>query len=114
MNANILIGCCMYDKVTNQHVAFTFVNSKEEYIRNMTERAVNSYKNLNDLQPKIVCEYDIVSGKVTPKCENFGFDCYKIPLSKAEALAPLGVDFANEALEFEKWKKEKKEKLNKE
>lgn len=111
MNANLLIGCCLYDKVSKRHVAFTFVNSKEEYIRSMVESAIMQYKNLNDLTPKIVCEYDVVTGVVIPKNEVFGFDCYKMPATKADALAPLGVDFAKEALEFEQWKKERNEKI---
>lgn len=113
MNTNELLGCCMYDKITDQHVAFTFVNTKEQYIRSTVESAIIQYKNLNDLQPKVVCSYDVVTGEVKPMCEEFGFDCYKMPETKADALAPLGVDFAKEALEFEQWKKERKEKLEK-
>lgn len=108
-----LLGCVVYDKIIKQHLAFTFVNSKEEYIRSMVENLIQSQKNLNDLQPKIICKYDVTTGVITPMNEEFGFDCYKMPMTKAEALAPLGVDFANEALEFEQWKREKAEKAEK-
>lgn len=110
MNSIKLLGCVLYDKISNQHVAFTFCNSKEEYIRSTVESAILQYKNLNDLTPKVICEYDVVSGEIIPKNEVFEFSCYKMPESKAEALAPLGVDFAREALEFEQWKKERTEK----
>lgn len=106
-----LIGCVMFDKISNEHKAFTFCNSREEYIRSMVELCVQQYKNLNDLQPVQICTYDSVSGKIEPCYENFSFDCYQMPMSKADALAPLGVDFAREALEFEQWKKERQEKL---
>lgn len=110
MNTIKLFGCALYDKISKQHVAFTFCNSKEEYIRSTVESAILQYKNLNDLTPKILCEYDVISGEITPINEEFTFDCYKMPESKAEALAPLGVDFAREALEFEQWKKERADK----
>lgn len=109
-----LIGCVMFDKISNEHKAFTFCNSKEEYIRSMVELCVQQYKNLNDLQPVKICEYDTVSGDIVPCKERFSFDCYKMPLSKADALAPLGVDFAHEALEFEQWRAERNKNKNKE
>lgn len=36
-----------------------------------------------------------------------------MPMTKADALAPLGVDFAHEALEFQQWKEERNKKLMK-
>lgn len=114
MELNDLLGCVVYDKIEKQHLHFEFVNCKEEYIRNNVETFIQVCKNLNDLQPKIICKYNVATGVITPLCEEFSFDCYKMPMTKAEALAPLGVDFANEALEFEKWKKENAEKADKE
>lgn len=111
MEISNLLGCAVYDKITKQHLAFSFVNSKEEYIRQNVEMLVASQKNLNDLQPKILCEYDVSTGVITPRNEEFGFDCYKMPATKAEALAPLGVDFAKDALEFEMWREERQKKL---
>lgn len=113
MELNNLLGCVVYDKVQKQHLNFQFVNCKEEYIRNNVETLIMACKNLNDLQPKIVCSYDVVTGVVNPMCEEFGFDCYKMPMTKADALAPLGVDFAKEALEFAEFQKSKAEKENK-
>ena len=113
MELNDLFGCVVYDKIEKQHLNFQFVNSKEEYIRNNVETLIQVCKNLNDLQPKIICSYNPMTGIITPKNEEFGFDCYKMPMTKADALAPLGVDFAREALEFEQWKKEKAEKADK-
>lgn len=102
-----LLGCAMFDKITQEYKAFTFVNTKEEYIRSMVEICIQQYKNLNDLKPTIICDYDTSTGKVNSILKEFSFDCYKIPTSKVDALAPLGVDFANEALEFEKWRQER-------
>lgn len=109
-----LLICVMRDKITNQHVALSLVNSKAEYIRSNVESAIMAYKNLNDLTPIIIGSYDVEKGVITPLHEEFSFSEYQMPMSKAESLAPLGVDFANEALEFEKWKKERDEKLKKE
>ena len=106
-----LLGCVVFDKVSNQHLGFTFCNSKEEYIRNNVESFIRSSKNLNDLTPKIICEYNVITGEIIPKNEVFGFDCYKMPATKADALAPLGVDFAKDALEFQQWKEEREKKL---
>lgn len=105
-----LLGIAMYDKIRKEYVAFTFCNSKAEYIRSNVEAAIAVYKNLNDLQPTIICEYDNKTGKIKPCKKEFGFNEYKMPLSKADALAPLGVDFAKEALAYEEFKKSKKEK----
>lgn len=107
-----LLGCVVYDKVSKQHLGFTFVNSKEEYIRSQVESFIQSCKNLNDLQPKVICTYDVISGVITPCNEEFGFDVYKMPMTKADALAPLGADFAHEALEFQQWKEERIKKIN--
>ena len=104
-----LLGIAMCDKVQGRHVAFTFCNSKAEYIRSMVEVAIQQYKNLNDLQPVVLCRYDVVSGEIKPFYETFGFDEYRMPMSKADALAPLGVDFAKEALEYAEFKKHKEE-----
>ena len=109
--SSILIGCALFDKIKKQHVCFTFVNSKAEYIRSTVELAIQQYKNLNDLQPKILCSYDVETGEIIPLNEEFSFSEYQMPMSKADALAPLGVDFAREALEFEEYKKAKAEKL---
>lgn len=106
-----LLICCLFDKTTNQHVALSIVNSKAEYIRSNVESAILAYKNLNDLQPKVIGTYNVESGVITPMCEEFPFSEYQMPATKAEALAPLGVDFAKEALEFEQWKKERADKL---
>lgn len=99
-----LLGIAMYDNVRKSYVAFTFCNSKAEYIRSNVESAIQIYKNLNDLTPTVLCTYNPDNGKIKPCKEVFGFDVYKMPMSKADALAPLGVDFAKEALEFEKFK----------
>ena len=64
--AEKLLGCALYDKIKGKHVCFSFCNSKAEYIRSNVENAIFAYKNLNDLQPKIVCEYDLDTGEVTP------------------------------------------------
>lgn len=114
MNVPDLIGCVVYDKISKQHLAFSFCNSKEEYIRNNVESFIMSSKNLNDLTPKVICTYDVMEGKITPCNEEFSFDCYKMPATKADALAPLGVDFAKDALEFQQWKEEREKKLKKE
>lgn len=111
MNVPDLLGCVVYDKIMKQHLAFSFCNSKEEYIRNNVESFIASSRNLNDLQPKVICTYDVISGTITPLCEEFGFDCYKMPATKADALAPLGVDFAKDALEFQQWREEREKKL---
>lgn len=103
-----LLCCVVYDKVKKSHFAFSFCNCKESYIRDNVEMMIQAHKNLNDLQPKIIGYYDPDSGVIEPHVEEFGFDCYKMPMTKADALAPLGVDFAREALEFEEWKKSKK------
>lgn len=108
-----LLGIAMYDKINSTFVAFTFANTKAEYIRSNVQSAISVYKNLNDLKPTILCEYDSDSGEITPCKKEFEFSEYKMPMSKADALAPLGVDFAKEALEFEQWKKEREEKLKK-
>lgn len=105
-----LLGCAMYDSVRKSYVAFTFCNSKAEYIRSNVESAISVYKNLNDLTPTILCEYNPETGKIKPCKKEFGFDEYKMPMSKADALAPLGVEFAKEALEYEKFKESKKSK----
>lgn len=102
-----LLGIAMYDKIRSQYVAFTFCNSKAEYIRSNVESAIAIYKNLNDLVPTILCRYDPRTGEITPEKEVFEFSEYKMPMSKADALAPLGVDFAKEALEFAEFKKHK-------
>lgn len=112
MNIPNLLGCVVYDKVTKQHLNFSFCNSKEEYIRSSVEQIIMTCKNLNDLQPKVICTYDVITGEITPTCEEFGFDVYKMPPTKADALAPLGVDFAHEALEFQRWKEERAKKLS--
>lgn len=109
-----LLICTMFDKTTKQHVALSLVNTKAEYIRSNVESAIMAYKNLNDLQPKVIGSYNVESGLITPLCEEFSFSEYQMPATKADALAPLGVDFAKEALEFEQWKKERAEKLSKE
>ena len=105
-----LLGIAMFDKIKKQYVAFTFCNSTAEYIRSNVESAIMVYKNLNDLQPTILCEYDVETGDIFPCKKEFGFDVYQMPPTKADALAPLGVDFAKEALEFEEYKKAKREK----
>ena len=106
-----LLICCMFDKVTNQHVALSIVNSKAEYIRSNVESAIMAYKNLNDLQPKIIGRYNVENGVITPANEEFSFSEYQMPATKADALAPLGIEFSKEALEFEQWKKERSEKF---
>lgn len=105
-----LLICCMFDKTTNQHVALSIVNTKAEYIRSNVESAIMAYKNLNDLQPKVIGSYNVETGVINPLNEEFSFSEYKMPATKADALAPLGVDFSKEALEFEQWKKERAEK----
>lgn len=114
MNIPDLLGCVVYDKISKQHLAFSFCNSKEEYIRNNVESFIQSCKNLNDLTPKVICTYDAENGVITPCNEIFTFDCYKMPMTKADALAPLGADFAKDALEFQQWKEEREKKLKKE
>ena len=111
MELNDLLGCVVYDKVNKQHLNFQFVNTKEEYIRNNVESLIMACKNLNDLQPKVICSYDVVKGEVKPLNESFSFDCYKMPMTKADALAPLGADFSKEALEFAQWREERAKKL---
>lgn len=106
-----LLGCALYDKCKKQYVAFTFCNSKAEYIRSVVEQAIQQYKNLNDLTPTILCQYDPDTGEIMPEKTEFKFSEYQMPASKADALAPLGVEFSKEALEYEQWKKERKEKL---
>ena len=105
-----LLGCALYDSCKKSYVAFSFTNSKAEYLRSTVEMAVQVYKNLNDLTPTILCQYDPETGKIIPEKTEFKFDEYKMPLSKADALAPLGVDFSKEAMEYEEWKKERKNK----
>lgn len=112
MNENELLGCCLYDKIKGQHVAFSFANSKAEYIRSTVESAIQVYKNLNDLQPKVICKYNFVKGEITPTNEVFEFSEYKMPISRAEALAPLGPEFTKDAAEYAIWKAERDKKLN--
>lgn len=107
-----LLICVLYDKISNQHVALSLVNSKAEYIRSSVESAISQYKNLNDLTPKVIGEYDMKCGVITPMCEEFSFSEYKMPATKADALAPLGVEFAKDALEFQQWREEKQKKEN--
>lgn len=109
-----LLGCALYDNAKKQHVAFTFCNTKAEYLRSTVEAAIMQYKNLNDLTPVILCTYDPETGDIVPEYTKFKFDEYKMPASKADALAPLGVDFSKEALEYAQWKKERTEKDAKE
>ena len=111
MEIDDLLGCCVYDSVTKQHLNFTFTNSKEEYIRSNVENLILGCKNLNDLQPKVICTYNVKTGVITPCCEEFSFDVYKMPMTKADALAPLGADFSKEALEFAQWREERIIKL---
>lgn len=105
-----LLGIAVYDKVTNQHACFQFCNSKAEFLRCNVESLILACKNLNDLQPRVLCEYDSVTGEIIPKTEDFSFSEYKMPLSKADALAPLGVDFSKEALEYAEFKKSRENK----
>lgn len=109
-NNDVLLGIAVFDKVRNQFLNFTFCNSKAEYIRQNVENIIVGCKNLNDVTPYLICEYNIKTGDIKPIKESFSWSEYSMPMSKAEALAPLGVDFAREALEYETWKKEKLEK----
>lgn len=107
-----LLGVALFDKINSNYVAFTFCNTKAEYIRSNVESAIQVYKNLNDLTPTVLCSYDSETGEIIPCKEEFKFDEYKMPMTKADALAPLGVDFAHEALEFQQWKEERAKKLS--
>ena len=108
-----LIGCVLFDKISKKHVAFSFCNSKAEYLRSNVESAIMQYKNLNDLQPKVICKYNYVTGVITPMNEEFSFSEYKMPMSKAEALSPLGPEFTKDAIEYAEWKAEREKKLSK-
>ena len=102
-----LLGCAVYDNVTSQFYCFQFVNSKAEYLRTNVESFIMGLKNLNDLTPFILCSYDSESGEIVPCKESFKFDEYQMPLSKADALAPLGAQFSKDALEYAEYKKNK-------
>lgn len=105
-----LIGCAAYDTVRKQFCMFTFSNSVQEYIRNTVENVIFSCKNLNDVKLYKLCEYDVETGDITPCKEEHSWSEYKMPMSKADALSPLGVDFAQEALEYEEFKRSRKNK----
>lgn len=113
-----LLGIAMYDKIRGMYCSFTFCENKALYIRNNVESAIAQCKNLNDLTPTVLCEYDVNTGEIIPHKEEFSFSEYKMPTTRADALAPLGVDFAHEALEFQEYrewkKKQEEEKSSKE
>lgn len=112
MKSNLL-GCAVYDKIREQFMYLSFVNSVEEYIRSNVENVIQACKNLNDVDVYVLCEYDIDNGDFIPCKVRHDWSEYKMPLSKADALAPLGVEFAKEALDYEAFKASKKQEESK-